>query len=62
MAAIAALKAHKDRPFISHKWEELVSQLCNDNDPHLRESMRRELDDILGKDPGFKSFLMSSQP
>jgi hypothetical protein len=57
-AAVAALKAFKERPFVSHEWEEIVSRLIRDNDPRLRERMYREVDDILAKDPGFKVFNM----
>ena len=57
-AALAALKAYKEKPFISHEWEELVLRLSHDNDPHLRERMYREMDEILVKDPGFKVFRM----
>jgi hypothetical protein len=57
-AAVAALKAFKERPFVSHEWEEIVSRLIRDNDPRLRERMYREMDDILVKDPGFKVFNM----
>ena len=57
-AAVTALKAHKEKPYVSHEWEELVNRLSSDNDPHLREKMYREMDIILGKDPGFKIFRM----
>jgi HEPN domain-containing protein len=57
-AALKALKAYKEKPFISHEWEELVFRLSRDNDPQLREKMYREMDDILQKDPGFKVFNM----
>jgi hypothetical protein len=55
-AAVAALKAYKEMPFVSHTWGELVSRLCNDEDPKMRERMRREMDDILEKDPGFSAY------
>jgi hypothetical protein len=57
--AASALKSHKEKPFVSHTWEELVSCLSHDSDPVLREKMVRELDEILKKNPGFKSFMMS---
>lgn len=56
--AVLALKAHREKPFVSHQWEELVLQLSHDNDPHMREKMYREMDAILDKDPGFKLFRM----
>jgi hypothetical protein len=55
-AAVAALKAYKEKPYISHEWEELVLRLSHDSDPKLREQMHREMDDIMDKDPGFKVF------
>jgi hypothetical protein len=55
-AAVTALKAYKEKPFISYEWEELVLRLRNDNDPLLRERMARELDAIMEKDPAFKVF------
>jgi hypothetical protein len=55
--AVTALKAHTEKPFVSHQWEELVLHLCRDNDPGLREKMYREMDDILTKDPGFNVFM-----
>lgn len=58
-AAVAALNAHQEKPFISHQWEELVLCLCRDNDPQLREKMYHEMDVILKNDPGFKIFTMS---
>jgi hypothetical protein len=57
-AAVAAMKAHKEKPFVTHQWEELVCQLIRDNDPRFRESIYRELDEILEKDPGFKFTVM----
>jgi DNA-binding SARP family transcriptional activator len=56
--AVDALKSYKEKPFVSHEWEELVSYLCRDNDPRQRERMYREMDEILEKDPGFKAFMM----
>ena len=56
--AVAALKAHKEKPFVSHEWEELVFRLSRDNDPQLREKMYREMDEITEKDPGFSIFRM----
>ena len=56
-AALTALKAHKETPFVKHQWEEIVSRLCHDSDPLLRERMKREMDVILKKDPGFRQFL-----
>jgi hypothetical protein len=56
--ALASLKAYKEKPFISHEWEELVFRLSRGNDPHLREKMYREMDEIMQKDPGFKVFMM----
>ena len=53
-AAVSALKAHKEKPFVSHQWEELVLQLSHYNDPQLREKMCLEMDSILRNDPGFK--------
>lgn len=55
-AALAALNAYKEKPYVSHQWEELVLRLSHDNDPQLREKMFREMDAILEKDPGFKIF------
>lgn len=55
-AAVTALKANHEEPYISHQWEELVLQLSHDNDPRLREKMYREMDEILEKDPGFDIF------
>lgn len=55
-AALAALKAYKEKPYVSHEWEELVFRLSHDSDPQLREKMYREMDDIMEKDPGFKVF------
>jgi hypothetical protein len=55
--AVAALKSHKVKPFISHEWEELVSRLSHDSDPQVREQMHRELQSILEKDPGFKVYM-----
>ena len=57
-AVITALKAYKEKPYVSHEWEELVNRLSSDNDPRLREKMYREMDIILEKDPGFKIFRM----
>lgn len=57
-AAVTALKALQEKPYISHEWEELVYRLSRDNDPHLREKMYREMNAILEKDPGFKIFRM----
>ena len=57
-AAVAAMKAYREKPYVSHEWEELVLRLSRDNDPHLRERMYREMDDIMEKDPGFKIFRM----
>ena len=58
-AAVTALKAYKEKPFISHEWEEFVLRLSRDSDPLLREKMARELDAIMEKDPGFKVFRMN---
>jgi hypothetical protein len=55
-AAVAALNAYKEKPFVSHKWEELVLHLSHDNDPQFRDKMSREMKTILDKDPGFKLF------
>jgi hypothetical protein len=55
-AAVAALNAYKEKPFVSHQWEELVLHLSQDNDPKFREKMSREMDTILDKDPMFKIF------
>jgi hypothetical protein len=55
-SAVAALKAHQEKPFVSHQWEELVLLLSHDNDPQMRERMYREMDAILEKDPWFKFF------
>ena len=57
-AAVAALKAYKEEPFVSHEWAELVVRLSHDSDPRIREQMYREMDAILQKDPGFKRFGM----
>lgn len=57
-AAVAALKTHQEKPYVSHQWEELVLRLSHDNDPQLREKMYREMKVILDKDPGFKIFRM----
>lgn len=57
-AAVTALNALQEKPYVSHQWEELVLCLCRDNDPYLREKMYREMDVILKKDPGFKIFTM----
>ncbi|MEI6825207.1 MAG: hypothetical protein WCK54_06430 [Desulfuromonadales bacterium] len=57
--AVAALKNYKEGPFVRHEWEELVSRLCNINDPQIREKMHNELKAILEKDPGFKVFMAS---
>lgn len=54
-AAVTALNAHQETPFVSHQWEELVARLCHDSDPRLREEMYREMDAILDKDPRFKN-------
>jgi hypothetical protein len=54
--AAAAMKAHEEKPYVSHEWEELVLCLSHSSDPQLRERMYREMDDILEKDPGFKIF------
>lgn len=55
-ASLAALKAYKETPCISHEWGELVLRLSHDNDPQLREKMYREMDLLLEKDPGFGVF------
>jgi len=55
-AAVSALKAYREKPFIRHEWEELVLRLSGDNDPQLRERMYREMDEIMDKDPGFRVF------
>jgi hypothetical protein len=55
-AAVAALKAYDEKPFVPHQWEELVYHLCRDNDPKMRDRMYREMDEIMKKDPGFSSF------
>lgn len=57
-AAVAALKAHKEKPFVKHQWEEVVFQLIGDNDPRIRERIYHELDEILENDPGFKFSVM----
>jgi hypothetical protein len=57
MTVVAALRAHVETPFISHQWEELVLSLQDDEDPKIRERVKRELKDILEKDPGFKSYM-----
>jgi hypothetical protein len=57
MAVVAVLRAHKESPFISHQWEELVFRLQDDADPKMRERMKRELVDILKKNPAFKSYM-----
>lgn len=57
-AAVSALKANKEKHYVSHEWEELVFRLSRDNDPQMREKMYREMDEILAKDPGFKTFRM----
>lgn len=57
-AAVAALNDNKDKPYISHEWEELVLRLSKDNDPQMREKMYREMDAIMENDPGFKIFRM----
>lgn len=57
LTAVTALKAHKEKPFVTHQWEELVLQLTGGQDPRLREKMCREMDEILKKDPGFSAFL-----
>jgi hypothetical protein len=56
--AVAAMKAYKEKPFVSHEWEELVFRLSRDSDPQLREKMYREIDEIVAKDPGFNIFRM----
>jgi hypothetical protein len=58
-AAVAAMKAYDTTACISHEWEELVLRLSHDNDPHLRERMYREMDEIMEKDPGFSVFRFS---
>lgn len=60
--AVAALNAHKEKPFIRHQWEELVLQLSQDNDPQFREKMARELEAILHNDPEFKIEVMQVYP
>lgn len=55
-AALAALKAYTEKPFVSHKWEELVLRLSQDNDPKMREKMYHEMDIILERDPWNKMF------
>ncbi|MFZ4856682.1 MAG: hypothetical protein ACOYL3_09820 [Desulfuromonadaceae bacterium] len=57
-AAAEALRVYKEEPFIRHEWEELVSRLCRDNDPVLREKMTREMQIIVEKNPTFKNFGM----
>jgi hypothetical protein len=56
--AVAALKAYKEKPFVKHQWEELVLRLSHDSDPCLREKMKREMNDVMVKDPGFSVFIM----
>lgn len=55
-AAVEAMKAHKDKPFVKHQWEELVYYLSRGNDPQLREQMYREMDVIREKEPHFSVF------
>jgi len=57
MTVVAALRAHKESHFISHQWEELVYRLQNDENPKMRARMRRELEDILEKDPGARGYM-----
>ena len=52
-AAVEALKDYKEPHFVRHDWEELVSRLCHDSDPVLREEMTREMEIIMEKDPSF---------
>jgi hypothetical protein len=56
--AVAALKAYKEKPFVEHQWEELVLRLSHDSDPGMREKMKREMNDVMAKDPGFSIFMM----
>jgi hypothetical protein len=58
-AAVTALNALQEKPYVSHQWEELVLRLSRDNDPQLREKMYHEMDAILDKDPGFIIFRRS---
>jgi hypothetical protein len=55
-AAVAALKAHVEKPFVKHQWEEVVYYLSHGNDPRLREQMYREMDAIREKQPGMSPF------
>ena len=41
--ALEALRGHKEKPFVKHQWEELVTALCHCDDPALRERMQRKL-------------------
>jgi hypothetical protein len=57
-AAAEALKAYKEKPFVCHEWQELVSRLCHSSDPQLREKMQQEMKAIMEIDPHFKNFEM----
>jgi hypothetical protein len=57
-AAVAALNAYKEKPFVKHQWEELVLRLSHNSDPLLREKMSREMNEVMAKDPGFSVFRM----
>lgn len=51
-AAVAALKAHVEKPFVKHQWEEVVFYLSHGDDPAMRKKMSGEMDDIMRKNPG----------
>lgn len=51
-AAVAALKAHVEKPFVKHQWEEVVYYLSQGEDPAMSKKMSGEMDEIMRKNPG----------
>ena len=51
--ALLTLKTYKERPFVTHQWEELIQQLSKMNDPQLQEIAKREIDSIRKNDDWF---------
>jgi hypothetical protein len=51
-SAVTALKAYREKPFVKHQWEEVVFYLSQGDDPGMRATMSRELEDIKNKNPG----------
>ena len=49
-AALTALHAYVENPFVPHQWVEIVSYLSHSDDPRLRKMIHAEIDAIIFKE------------